>query len=141
MDFAILSCMNGKKMRKALNGEVAEVKTRIWILILAAVLLVSAVLSAWFLWPREAQSAEVYSDGQLLFTLDLRVYQERTVQSQYGTNVITVKDGKVAVTQADCPDHYCMDRGFCSGGVQIVCLPNRLVIRFAGEPEIDAAVG
>ena len=141
MGFAILSCMNGKKMRKALNGEVAEVKTRIWILILAAVLLVSAVLSAWFLWPREAQSAEVYSDGQLLFTLDLRVDQERTVQSQYGTNVITVKDGKVAVTQADCPDHYCMDRGFCSGGVQIVCLPNRLVIRFAGEPEIDAAVG
>ena len=116
-------------------------KTRIWILILAAVLLISAGLSAWFLWPSEAQSAEVYSDGHLLFTLDLRLDQERTVQSQFGTNVITVKDGKVAVTQADCPDHYCMDRGFCNGGAQIVCLPNRLVIRFGGEPEIDAAVG
>ena len=116
-------------------------KTKMWILIIAVVLMISIVFSIWFLWPREAQSAEVYSDGQLLFTLDLLIDQVKTVQSQFGTNVITVKDGRIAVTQADCPDHYCMDRGFCSGGAQIVCLPNRLVIRFAGEPEIDAAVG
>ena len=116
-------------------------KTKMWILIIAVMLMISIGFSIWFLWPREAQSAEVYSDGQLLFTLDLRIDQVKTVQSQFGTNVITVKDGRIAVTQADCPDHYCMDRGFCSGGAQIVCLPNRLVIRFAGEPEIDAAVG
>ena len=116
-------------------------KTKVWVLILGVVLLLCIGLSAWFLWPRQAQSAQVYSDGQLLFTLDLRVDQEKTVRSAYGTNVITVRDGKVAVTQADCPDHYCMDRGFCSGGAQIVCLPNRLVIRFGGEVEIDAAVG
>ena len=116
-------------------------KTKFWVLILGVVLCLCLGLSVWLLWPGDAKSAEVYSDGQLLFTLDLRIDQEKTVHSEYGTNVITVKDGKVAVTQADCPDHYCMDRGFCSGGVQIVCLPNRLVIRFAGEPEIDAAVG
>ena len=116
-------------------------KTKVWILLIGLLLAVCVGLSLWFLWPGEAQSAEVYSDGQLLFTLDLRVDQEKTVRSEYGTNVITVRGGKVAVTQADCPDHYCMDRGFCGGGPQIVCLPNRLVIRFAGEVEIDAAVG
>ena len=116
-------------------------KTKIWIILLGFLLAVCAGLSVFLLMPREAGTAEVYSDGELLFTLDLRVNQEKTVYSQYGTNVITVRDGKVAVTQADCPDHYCMDRGFCSGGPQIVCLPNRLVIRFAGEVEIDAAVG
>ena len=116
-------------------------KTRMWLLLIGVILVLCVGLSVWFLWPREAQSAQVYSDGELLFTLDLRIDQTQTVHSQYGTNVITVKDGKVAVTQADCPDHYCMDRGFCSGGAQIVCLPNRLVIRFGGEPEIDAAVG
>ena len=116
-------------------------KTKMWVGILAVVMVVSLGLSVWLLRPWEAQSAEVYSDGALLFTLDLRIDQTKTVQSQYGTNVITVRDGKLAVTQADCPDHYCMDRGFCSGGAQIVCLPNRLVIRFGGEPEIDAAVG
>ena len=81
------------------------------------------------------------SDGKLLYTLDLRVDQTRTVDSSFGTNVITVSGGKIAVTEATCPDHYCMKRGFCSGGAQIVCLPNRLVIRFGGTPEIDAAVG
>ena len=116
-------------------------KTKMWIFLLASVLAICLALSVWLLWPRDAQSAQVYSDGELLFTLDLRIDQTQTVQSQYGTNVITVRDGKIAVTLADCPDHYCMDRGFCSGGAQIVCLPNRLVIRFGGEPEIDAAVG
>jgi len=58
-----------------------------------------------------------------------------------GHNVVTVKDGRIAVTQANCPDHYCMDRGFCNSGSPIVCLPNRLVIEFSGEQEIDFVVG
>ena len=47
----------------------------------------------------------------------------------------------IAVTAATCPDHYCMHRGFCDRGTQIVCLPNRLVIRFLGEQNIDAVAG
>ena len=58
-----------------------------------------------------------------------------------GTNTITVRDGHIAVTAATCPDHYCMHRGFCDRGTQIVCLPNRLVIRFLGEQNIDAVAG
>ena len=34
-----------------------------------------------------------------------------------------------------------MHRGFCSGGMQIVCLPNRLVIEFVAEQEIDGVIG
>ena len=45
------------------------------------------------------------------------------------------------LTEADCPDGYCMDRGFCSGGAQIVCLPNRLVISFLASEEVDFVVG
>ena len=70
-----------------------------------------------------------------------RVDQQLTVESENGTNVITVKDGKVAVTEADCPDGYCMERGFCSGGAQIVCLPNRLVLHFIGQSDVDFVVG
>ena len=61
--------------------------------------------------------------------------------SQNGTNTVTVRDGKVAVTQADCPDHYCMDRGWCDSGTPIVCLPNRLVLKFVGKQTVDGAVG
>ena len=83
-------------------------KTKIWIIAIALLLVVSIGLSVWLLLPGEGmERAEIWSDGKLLFTVDLRMDQEKTVSTQYGTNVITVKDGKIAVTQADCPDHYC----------------------------------
>ena len=116
-------------------------KTRYWVLLLSGLLLVCGLLGFWLLQPGEADFAEVYSDGELLYRLDLRVDQTKTVAGAYGTNVITVREGKLAVTQADCPDGYCMDRGYCSGGAQIVCLPNRLVIRFINTGEIDGVVG
>ena len=54
---------------------------------------------------------------------------------------IAVKDGKIGVTAATCPDHTCMDRGMCSNGVQIVCLPNKLIIRFLNDQTVDSMVG
>ena len=117
-------------------------KTRIWILLLTLMLVLSVGLSLWLLWPRtDASFVEVWSDGELLCQLDLRVDRQITVEGKNGTNIVTVKDGKVAVTEADCPDRYCMDRGFCAGGAQIVCLPNRLVIRFTAGQEMDGMTG
>ena len=117
-------------------------KTKSWILIFVLLLVVCGGLSLWLLRSGETASAvEVWSDGELLDIRPLVVEKQITVESAYGTNVVTVKDGKVAVTEADCPDHYCMERGFCDGGVQIVCLPNRLVLKFVGEQKVDAVVG
>lgn len=117
-------------------------ETRFWICLLSALLIFCTVLSVILLRPGEDASAvEVWSEGKLLCTLSLWQEQELTVEGANGTNVITVRDGKIAVTEADCPDHYCMDRGFCSGGAQIVCLPNRLVLKFVGQQSIDGVVG
>ncbi len=117
-------------------------KTKFWILLIAALLAVSVGLSLWLLWPGEdAAYAEIWSEGKLLYTLPLSEDRQVTVQTQRGMNVITVKGGKIAVTHADCPDHYCMDRGFCASGAQIVCLPNRLEIRFQGEQNLDGVSG
>lgn len=118
-------------------------KTKTWILLLSALLAVCLGLSAFLLRPRnDAAFAEISSMGKVVKTIDLRIDQQFTVTTpQGGSNVVTVRGGKIAVTEANCPDHYCMDRGFCSGGTQIVCLPNRLVIRFLGEQAIDGVVG
>jgi hypothetical protein len=118
------------------------VKTKTWIVLVAALLLLSLSLSLWLLRPRaDAAYAEVWSEGKLLYTLPLSVDQQITVTGHHGENVVTVKAGKIAVTAADCPDHYCMERGYCAGGTQIVCLPNRLVIRFVGEQKLDGIAG
>ena len=117
-------------------------KNRIWIIVIGVILAICLALSAWLLWPGESAAyAQVWSEGKLLHTLPLSIDRQITVTTDKGTNVITVKDGHIAVTDADCPDGYCMDRGFCSGGLQIVCLPNELEIRFLGEQEVDGVVG
>ncbi len=116
-------------------------KTRTWIFLLALLLAACAVLSVLVLLPGEkAEYAQVYSDGKLLHTLDLSIDREVTVTTKDGTNVITIRDGKVGVTQADCPDKHCMQRGMCDSGLQIVCLPHKLVIQFAGETGVDGVV-
>ena len=120
---------------------VTTVKTKHWIFLLGGIVALCLVLSIVLLGGSEADFAQVYSDGKLLYTLNLHIDQQKEVVSEFGINVITVSGGKVAVTHADCPDGYCMKRGFCNGGAQIVCLPNRLVIRFGGEQDVDAAAG
>ena len=113
-------------------------KTKYWLMIFSAAAAACIALSLPLLRTDQARFAQITSNGKMVKTVDLFVDQEFTVD---GKNTITVEDGRIAVTWADCPDHYCMKRGFCAGGTDIVCLPNRLVISFLGEQEIDAAIG
>ena len=113
-------------------------KTSRWI---GVFLCIAALCALWILlFPgeKDAASIEIRSDGVLIAVLPLNEDAEIDVG---GHNTVTIHDGKVAVTAADCPDHICMKRGFCSGGRDIVCLPNRLVIHFLGGTDADAAVG
>jgi len=112
-------------------------------MILGAVLAVCLGLSFFLLMPGEAAThAEILSDGKLMYTVDLRIDRQIYISNgSGGKNMIHIKDGKIGVTEANCPDHYCMHRGFCNSGAQIVCLPNKLVIRFTGESEIDMVAG
>ncbi len=117
-------------------------KTRTWLWVIGAVLAVCLGLSVLVLWPgKPAGTAQIWSGGVLAETVDLSVDRVIAVESEWGRNVVTVRGGKIAVTEATCPDHYCMHRGFCSGGLQIVCLPNRLEIRFPAGGEVDGAAG
>ena len=116
-------------------------KTKYWIVLMSVLLLLCLGLSLLTLGGKEAFRAEIVSNSKVVRTVDLAIDQTFTVETEGGYNVVTVKDGKVAVTEASCPDHYCMARGFCNSGAQIVCLPNKLVIEFLGEAEIDGMVG
>ena len=117
-------------------------KTRTWIILFVLIFIICAGSGIYFLMPGEASThAEITSHGEVVRTVDLRIDQEFTVEQDTGYNVITIRDGKIGVTAASCPDHYCMKRGMCNSGTEIVCLPNRMTIRFFGVQEIDAVVG
>lgn len=114
------------------------VKTKFWILLTALIVVICLTLTLFLYRSGEAaKTVTVISEGKVLYTLSLSVDQTVEIKSERGTNTVTIQDGKVAVTQADCPDGHCMARGFCDRGAQIVCLPNRLVLQFSNDPTID----
>lgn len=117
-------------------------KTKFWVVLLILLVLVCVGFCFALFAPGEpATAVKVISEGKVLYTLPLSEDTQLEIVSAHGTNVVTVKNGSVAVTEADCPDKYCMARGFCSGGTQIVCLPNRLVLEFTGVQAVDGVSG
>lgn len=58
-----------------------------------------------------------------------------------GYNLLVISDGIASVTEAGCPDRFCVrQRDISKRGESIICLPHRLVIRIeqGEEGEIDA---
>ena len=79
-------------------------------------------------------SIRITVDGEEYGTYSLA---EDTVISIAGTNICEIKDGKVKMIEADCPDHLCMKQKAITNAVgTIVCLPNKVVIE--GEKAADS---
>ena len=113
-------------------------KTRFWILLFLSIAVVCAGLSVWLLGGKAETTAEVYSDGALVQTIDLAVDGEYRIESGGGWNILTVSGGKIAVTSASCPTQDCVHHAAADHGAPIVCLPNRLVVQFSTPSELDA---
>ena len=105
---------------------------------------VIAVLVSVIFWTRvgdeEGTVVSIYQDGALVKELSLDSDTEVVIEGEY-ENVVTVKDGKVAITKSDCPGTDCVHSGWIHGaGRSIVCLPNRVELRIEGASEVDFVV-
>ncbi|MCD7859789.1 MAG: NusG domain II-containing protein [Firmicutes bacterium] len=99
-------------------------------LALLALFLLLLGTGLYLLRPTAAAQVEIWSEGEKIATFSLYDDQTFTVETAAGSNTISISGGKIAVLEASCPDGYCIRRGWCSGGSPIICLPNRLEIRF-----------
>lgn len=55
------------------------------------------------------------------------------VKTQYGYNIIEIKDQSVGIIDADCKDKICIKSGVISKpGQSLVCLPHKLVVEIKG---------
>ncbi|WP_055669344.1 NusG domain II-containing protein [Desnuesiella massiliensis] len=85
----------------------------------------------------DAVYAEVSVNGKLHKKIRIDNHKgtdNYTVKNEYGINVIQVKDNKVAIIEADCPDKVCEKPGFIQKpGETLVCLPHRLVVEIKGN--------
>ncbi|WP_373212061.1 NusG domain II-containing protein [Ruminococcus sp. 5_1_39BFAA] len=72
------------------------------------------------------QTIRITVDGEEYGTYSLSKDQVIRIND---TNVCEIKDGKVRMTEANCPDQLCIhQRAIDEGGGTIICLPNRIVI-------------
>ena len=82
-------------------------------------------------------------DGVVIEEIDLSaVTREYSFVVEWpggGSNTVHVQPGRICVSEADCPDHICMQQGWLSDqAAPIVCLPHRLIIRVKGATDTDA---
>lgn len=83
----------------------------------------------------------VYFEDQLKVSYDLNVDGEYTVKTDYGTNIIQIKDKKVQILEADCRDQVCVRSiPINREGQVIVCLPHKVFVEVKGEKGDDIDV-
>ena len=121
-----------------------RIKTRYLVAATAVILAVCTAGTVWALTHfAPGTIAEIYVDGEVVRTVDLRQSDSFNIETKYGLNSILIEDGQICVADADCPDKVCVDMGRRSDdAVPITCLPHHLVIRIkdAGD-SVDAVAG
>ncbi len=111
--------------------------------IAAALAAAAALIAVWCVMryaKRDDPIAEIVQNGMVIRRVPLSEDCEFVVECGAGENTITVANGEIRVSAADCPDKVCVRTGAISGGaVPIVCLPHRLEIRvISAESDVDA---
>ncbi len=103
-------------------------------IILFLIVIISLCFYVYFAFFQETAVSLVVikQDGHIIKTLPLENDAEFLVKSSLGENHVTIKDGSVSVTHANCPDRVCvrtspLTRNNAATSV-IVCLPHKLII-------------
>ena len=112
--------------------------------VIAGVILLALVIGAVFLLPTQNNNGavvQIYQNGQLVQEVPLQENKTVTLTGTY-ENIIQIRDGKVSIVDADCPGEDCVHTGWISTpGTSIICLPNRVEVRIAGQGDVDLIVG
>ena len=120
--------------------------TRGDILVMLGIFALALVLAV-ALFPRGKQGLTVQAvqNGELLFVCSLEGLNRTEtilIEGDYPLTLEYSEDG-VRVKETDCPGQDCCHMGIITkAGQQIVCLPNRLVVRLQGDTSsFDAVIG
>ena len=81
--------------------------------------------------------AEVTLDGKPYKKILLSEHKgedQIDIKTEYGYNIIEIKDTSIRIEDADCRDKICIKSGFISKpGEILVCLPHKLMIEIKGN--------
>lgn len=87
--------------------------------------------------------------GEIVYQMDLHKDEvfilhkdEEKYQDLHGDFEITVKNGKVGITNNVCPEDFCKHAGFIdTKGYSLICAPNKIVIEIGAKVNLDCDWG
>ncbi len=106
------------------------------LLLTAAVLVLAGIFAAVFCLQPHKKPVMVTAtvDGEVYGAWDLSADLEVDIDTEYGHNHLSIRDGSAQITEADCPDGLCMHQGTVrEGGEMNVCLPHHLIVEVLTE--------
>ena len=99
--------------------------------ILAVILIAFAVIT---LTKQDGAYVVVKVNGQEVAKYSLG--EEGVYELNGGTNILRIEGGKAYLTDANCPDHLCVNQGkIDQTGETITCLPNKLTVTVYGAED------
>lgn len=102
---------------------------------IALVIALAGILWFFFGYSTPGAMVEITVDGEIIGTYPLAEEREISIPTENGkTNRLMIAKGQASMLWADCPDQICVNHKAVShGGEEIVCLPNRVVVRILEE--------
>lgn len=99
-------------------------------LLIAVILTIGVIAFGIFSFRDSGKEVVVYQNGRETMRFDLSKDVTLTLTNgENKENEMVIKNHKVSVHSADCPDQICVKQGEISGkGEVIVCLPHKLAI-------------
>lgn len=117
-------------------------KNKILIGIIVILFLIGAIGSVVVLTAPSKRFVRITSDGQEVYAADLLLTEDAVFDVEYQghVNTVEIRDHRIRVKDADCPDLTCVRMGWLSSAsMPIVCLPHKLVIAFTDDTDsVDA---
>lgn len=104
-------------------------------LIIIAVVVI--LLLVWVFSQSGGSTVEINVNGKLYKEVPLSENNEIVVESEFGKNTVVIKNGRVSVTDSDCPGKDCEAGYISKASRSIVCLPNRLTVIIKGKKTND----
>ena len=118
----------------------AVMKRNDWILIGVVLCIAAAIcIFRFFVGAEPAGYVTVSINGETVKTYDLNA--DRIVELNDGSNIMQIKQGKVDMIEANCPDKLCVhQKAISKNNESIICLPNKVVLQIVSrdESELDA---
>lgn len=113
--------------------------------IIVVILLVIIVGISWIIinsfYGKSGNHVQIIVDGEVRENYPLNKDGKYKIEKDDNINIIQIKDGKVFMKEASCPDKLCINQGEISkNGHSIICLPNKTVVKVISEQEneVDA---